>query len=1146
MSNKINTDIWNDILLKSVDGYKFHNASTIKEPNKKYQVFEVLIAETLAYIQPEMDWHVTVGSSDGGVDLIAFSNNYYKNPFVNKVTEQLLLGQIKRRKSGYRYDEFRNDIISANDYYKSCYVSQGKSLLELLFVVSTEDKNNIKNLECNLSKSQKHRTPITLISAISSPVHIIDADEIIKYWKYNFSFVYNLISQFTTVEEKEIFKSFLDNVADTYVQISINEIGTANIGEIIEVPICIKTSSFNVPLNMTIVWKPFDCSSNVIQLVEPIELIQENGLTIEILSEYHLSLSFRAFQEGIWSLGYISIFAGKNCIIDNYPLGDVHFFRNIVPVFQISPNHAISERLLDSLTNTSLKYSCAIVTGNGGVGKSSLVNKTVILLENQGYACIKMEHLSSLMSNGDFSRNLICKLLSLQLHKPCFLDKAHENLICCLKGYYIKEWEEDIHKFLYTSEKFNTYIISSLFMALIIRNSMKHPLIIWLSNLHWLTEPDSTIIINLTQMLEINQNYLPFHVRLILEGRKNEVLIQNHMVYYPHVWENLQLKINAEKYSLQSWSIDDTRDFVKSLLASSKRRNDDYLYRELSQLLLKNFSGIPMHITEQIRYLLQQGNLGLDTEGQLYIKDSNWKNLFSSEIRELIQNRLLYFINKYPTFGSWLILYAKFSANSSKKLKQTICINIKNLNVLAEDIALDSEFFKLSDSTITFQHEYFAEILKNMKIADDSVANILLNWFLHQRNLSLGDLLCKVKLLQLMDYPDSDALIIDVKKIVSESHDDTVLLSAYSALTFVSDSYLEKHNLPIYFVNYQLGQLTMRFGNYKTAKEYLQNILDKHNSNKEYIYYCALAYQQLSNIASAKFELYEAIECGEKGINFIRNKRDQLQVYTKFDEVEIMLLSRQSVNYAFAGNWSTAMHYQKAAIRKALKLHNPYLSVRIAYERCGLLLHKSLISNINRLSILYKWAQSMEYMYPTELYFIKVMELVGRIILFQNDKIKIVEIQSEAKQLETILMNKKSNYIICLNCLVLGCCSLLIDGIIDTALPYFFKALEAGLDSYREEMLWKCYVTIAQLYHYNNEHKKALDYAHKAQKIIENILQNNSNQYDDLTKIYRLPIRIIKLMGIQKPIRMYSILPPFHILETLSIVWNGQVVFLMK
>lgn len=65
-------EIWKDLLLKNKKGTEFVNARTISETDrdKKFQVFEVLITETLAIIDPETEWHSLPVQGDEGVDFI--------------------------------------------------------------------------------------------------------------------------------------------------------------------------------------------------------------------------------------------------------------------------------------------------------------------------------------------------------------------------------------------------------------------------------------------------------------------------------------------------------------------------------------------------------------------------------------------------------------------------------------------------------------------------------------------------------------------------------------------------------------------------------------------------------------------------------------------------------------------------------------------------------------------------------------------------------------------------------------------------------------------------------------------------------------------------------------------------------------------
>lgn len=1143
----MNDYIWTNILLKTVDGSSFINATTVTDPQKKYQIFEVLVAETLAHIQPELNWQVTVGASDGGVDFIANALFQYKTPFQSKEIDQIILGQIKRRSSGYRYDDFRSDISTAFEYYTSSYISKGKSLLELLFVISTDNKTNIQNLEEDLKKEVTEKKRLTFIANLRSPIHIIDARDIIKYWKYNFNFVQRLISSSVSPTDLNEFKKYLNEIEDEYVQVTVTEITNANIGEILEIPICIQTSTHGFPAQLSICWDASDEIKRKLQLIKPLDLLKrDSGLCIEITAEYHLSIFFRALSEGEFNLGSLSITTGDGYTVGNFSLGTIQFSKNLMPVFQHHPNNDISERIYLNLTDETIKYQCSTVLGCGGIGKSFLINELMLRLSNQNYLCIKMEHSHNVVAAGEFMREFTCDLIGSQLHNFYLISELKKYLIHFLGEYYIEEWNDDVDKFLGLSENFSLDIISSLLVTLIIKICMKQTLIVWFSNLHWINETDSNIILKVSQMLERNQNFLPFHARFILEGRKDEVIIQNNKkTFIPHIWQNLQIKINSDEYILKFWNKNDTEKFIASLLNLSEHKQDYKLYVNLYNQLLAMASGVPMHIVEQIRYLLQQNKLCLNQKGQIFITDSKWKDLFSSKLKELVYSRLLYFIKQYPEYGDWLILYAKFDNISSKALKRYICKRILNSNLLAETIALESDFFKFTNSTIKFQHEYYSETMKTMYVQDEQTIHSLLTWCDGQEVLSIGDQLCRIELLNLLDTPDYALLIKNALNIVCENIDDSISLLTYSVLADVPEAILHQFNLELCNIYNSLSQLTMRLGNYEIAEEYLNNILTSNVPENSHVYYCALAYQQLSNINSAKLKLDIAIDYAKEGLQYIQNQEILGSMDQKLKEAQIMLFSRQSINYAFAGDWDNSMRYQKIAVFELLKISKPYITIRIAYERSGLLLHKTPQIQIQRLAFLYQQALKIPEMFPTELYLIKAMELVGRLILFHNKCDELNNIKKDAINLEQFLNNQGSNYIACINYLVLGTCDLLMNNTIEESFDYFFKATENALDSGRDEMLWKCYINISQLYQCIGLLDEAQNFAQKSSNIINKLLQNNPRQKTELLKLYQNPICIADAILHSKE-QNPNYFDNSHVLEILAVKWNNKIIFLMK
>ena len=189
--------VWKEILLKNIKGEYFKNVKTIpKTPDalkKKYQIFEILIAETLANVYPDIKWEVTSGSKDDGIDISGIFSPKLQTPFVKEKIEQLILGQIKRRNKGYRFDHFRTDIDKMFDHYASNYTAKGKSLFQLLFIISTDNNNNVDNLKSDLANEFEHKKHLRFVANISSPINIIDATDIIRYWKINYGFIKKIL-----------------------------------------------------------------------------------------------------------------------------------------------------------------------------------------------------------------------------------------------------------------------------------------------------------------------------------------------------------------------------------------------------------------------------------------------------------------------------------------------------------------------------------------------------------------------------------------------------------------------------------------------------------------------------------------------------------------------------------------------------------------------------------------------------------------------------------------------------------------------------------------------------------------------------------------------------------------------------------------
>lgn len=347
--DKNNKTIWETVLLKNVKGANLQNAKTI--PNidgaleRKYQVFEVLVAETLAQIRPEVKWEITYGNKDDGIDIKGVYSSSLKTPFTTESPQALILGQIKRRNKGYRFDHFRTDIDKMFEYYSNHCLKGNQSLFQLLFVISTDNVNNIINLRNDLEEEKEQKRHVRFIANISSPICLIDAMEIIKYWKLNFNFVKNIIGNIFKSEEMELFSSYLSDINLEWISIRIEHNDNRLVNVPFEYRIIINSDIKNIPLDIIAEWRPNDEEKECIQLLYPLKMASSGhkGLQLRVTNSYTLPMMFRSLQDGMHNLGNIIFRSSDGVLCHETSLGNV-LIRNTSSQFIRSNQISISRK----------------------------------------------------------------------------------------------------------------------------------------------------------------------------------------------------------------------------------------------------------------------------------------------------------------------------------------------------------------------------------------------------------------------------------------------------------------------------------------------------------------------------------------------------------------------------------------------------------------------------------------------------------------------------------------------------------------------------------------------------------------------------------------------------------------------------------
>ena len=266
--NDSRLNVWKDVLLKNFNTELFPNATTIQNEREKYtvQLFELLVAETLNLHDSTIRWEVTQCGSDHGVDLIGHELNDMYVPFVQETYNLISLGQVKRKTSSYRYDDFKNDLFKINEYCKNSDFFKKNSLKQFLFVLSSENLESIHNIKQKFQKDNQNMLKAMMISYVG----FIDAKEIFMSWKNNYSYYEGIVRDALSAEQLKCFKDFVNNIDGNWLSLSVAAPKEGIVNMPFEEVITLQTDNIDLGMDIYIKWRGSDDSN--VQLLNPLPM----------------------------------------------------------------------------------------------------------------------------------------------------------------------------------------------------------------------------------------------------------------------------------------------------------------------------------------------------------------------------------------------------------------------------------------------------------------------------------------------------------------------------------------------------------------------------------------------------------------------------------------------------------------------------------------------------------------------------------------------------------------------------------------------------------------------------------------------------------------------------------------------------------
>lgn len=1088
---KRSLNIWKDVLEKNFKTNKFPYATSIQRESGEYtvQLFELLVAETLNLHDPHINWKVTQCGNDCGVDLIGHESNDMYTPFIQESYNLISLGQVKRKTSSYRYDDFKNDLFKLNEYCKNSDFFKTNSLRQFLFILSSNHSESIHKIKERFQKDNQNMLKIMMISYVG----FIDAMEIFMSWKNNYSYFERIVHDALSTKQLACFEDFVNSIDGNWLSLSVATPKEGIVNMPVEETLTLQTD--NVDLGMDVYIKWHASTDSHVQLLNPLPMAdpRKKGYFLHISGKKELKILFRSNQSGEIDLGEIEIYSSKNQFIAKTSLNSITIKDGFSFYYYRKPNFKIYQELKNVLVQTEDNHFFPIaILGDGGIGKSALISEIYSFAVQREYVTIDIAQPKDQQHNryvvNRLFRSIICAEDEEQFFDYCIVTYIRKFLGLN----YNEDWSEALSNyFTIENSEINAAYIADCMVACTIKMAAKSGVLLWLSDLQWASPEMITILEMFINELYNNKNILHNNVVIIFEGRKNECLFVNNKKYYPAHWDAFTNNYLLQKYEIKSWNKADSYEFMLQLFRIEP--SEESLYKKYIEELLDKSKGNPMHMLESVRYLLEKKRLAFNKEHKIVILNNDLLDIYVKNIYEIIKRRIAYYQQNYKNYIDILCITAKLNGIQPvlfQRLINKYCCEYDNL----EEIENESAFGTRKDNRFYFAHENYFITFKKLKVTNEAIILDAIEFYSHlQDNTSkLSTIILKRNLSNYSLYELRDEIIA----LLIKKPNIHIRINLYHMLLDMPELLNSNEGLSIANVLFDLAELNVQDGNWENGLIYLNElceILDGCEYNN--ILYKLKAKQELSNILADMLMLDNSIQIAREGIELAETYIEfdifsEEQIYNLKNECQ-KLYARLAVCYWFSGDIHKAAELQKKSYLDAQKIENTYMCARALYEIGTLQFHWNLemgIKNIINAKNIGKDCSQLN----GEITLIEVQLLIGKLIKsireLDSDALKCIK-----RNINVLLDGYKSSPSIYEEflCYTMQGIYFVEIGDYASAMNSFLNSLKSATESHMTNLEWKALFNIMQLNLICGNESSAEIYAQRTKDILKKAIEDN-------------------------------------------------------
>lgn len=1098
------------LLKKKILGRDFDGAQTVREEDasNQFQLFEVMIGETINAIYDDFIWYTSSIQGDGGIDF--YGEKIARDlPFNWKSPPLIIYGQVKYRSGAIRKSEIENATKAIIDYHRENTL-QKKSIYEIIHVIKSSKLIDI---------SYGETVSVSNIDTRHYILNIINAEDFFKIWILNKDFLRKILPNSLSTEEYKIITGFFNGIKYGWSELIETTISVDYNQSIERTFMCNITFKNKIYISTEFIIKLVPSKGNVLNVVQPVKLLSAEGLRIKILKSYNLQIHFLPTVLGHASLGVLQVFDTDMNLLFQNELGAVDVDSRFNPTYFSAPNSSISEEIKKEFFNESDKLAIYSLTGEGGIGKSTFVNDITVFGANHGFKTINYEHLCKLIDDNMVLVELFLYVIGIDDLDFLTLEDKMQQVKKFFGVYFNDDWEHQLKNFLNTGYYTNLNILIDCWLSALLLVTDKQPIFIHLSNLHW-SSPNLIIFFNsLVKALRNKSSYFNKKVIIIFEGRTSEIIYDDFKRHIPHEWIDFTQNGYTKNINLTKWSDEDSRIYVTSLF---KHENlVDFQKQNIIKVIdkiVKNSSGNPMHINELVRHLIEVNCLALDETGYIRILNFESEKLISKTLLDIIKLRLSYFAEKYSEVMDYIILYLNAEECDSLSISKIILSKLENMYDV-RSLFREMEFVFVEGSIIKVSHEHYRNALKTLKISNDKNAFSLLQCA-QEKGILLSPI-SKNRLLLMTKVPEYQIIAKNIINLFREGEDAHTKYTLLMLLYQIPDNVLDSVHFPRYCLLSNLQEASMNLGDWNTAIGYIEQIKSTNDNSAEYMLCCAKAQLALSNIYGIKLDLYRAINEAEDAIKtvefFLENQRNlsEKEVF-QFSRILSLLYNRLAIEFYMSGQREKAEDIDLKALIIALESNDQYVENHIKYENGVRLLHK----NTEDAKEMIREAKEnisipVGFLVRQEKDLINADYLMAKLLCAENNDNKYIkEIYNESHKLCKELSTTQEPFESALAHTICAITCILCQEY-SRALECFYIAVTMSERASIDSFIWKSYLNIAQLYlllasttNYIDYKKDAVFYASEVKHIIKRGLLKNLDLSSNVEKVFNYPLNI--------------------------------------